>query len=128
MPPVAVTAAPHPGELPRSGSLAALTPESFRLLAIKPAQDGKAWIVRVQETAGKGGRPELVWLGDKVRLDAVEAYRIASWRLSRKGGRWQAERVSAQELARIRKSATGKEKRTRKRDRQTASSRVTARP
>ena len=50
--------------------------------------------------AGKGGRPELVWLGDTVRLDAVDAYRLASWRLCRKGGRWQAQRVSAQELAR----------------------------
>jgi alpha-mannosidase len=99
MPPVAVTAAPHPGDLPRTGSLAALTPETFRLLAIKPAQDGQGWILRVQETAGKGGRPELVWLGRKVKLDAVEAHRIASWRLRKKGGRWQAERASAQENA-----------------------------
>ena len=97
MPPVAVTAAPHAGDLPRTGSLAALTPEMFQLLAVKPAQDGMGWIVRVQETAGKGGCPELVWLGSKVELDAVEAHRIASWRLQKEGDRWQAERVSAQE-------------------------------
>jgi len=96
MPPVAVTAAPHSGELPRTGSLAALTPETFRLLAIKPAQDGKGWIVRVQETAGKDGRPVLTWLGNKVKLDVVAAHRIASWRVRQKGGRWLAERVSAQ--------------------------------
>jgi alpha-mannosidase len=96
MPPVTVTAAPHHGELPRTGSLASLAPESFRLLAIKPAQDGNGWIVRVQETAGKCGRPVLEWLGSKVKLDAVEARRIASWRLLKKCGRWQAKRVSAQ--------------------------------
>ncbi|MEI6212197.1 MAG: hypothetical protein WCR06_11300, partial [bacterium] len=96
MPPVTVTAAPHPGELPRTGSLAALTPETFRLLAIKPAQDGKGWIVRVQETSGKDGCPVLTWQGSKVKLDAVEAHRIASWRLLKKGGQWQAKPVSAQ--------------------------------
>jgi len=97
MPPVALTAAPHPGELPRTGSLAALAPDTFRLLAIKPAQDGNGWIVRVQETAGKGGLPVLTWLGSKVKLDLVEAHRIASWHMRRKGGRWVSERVSAQE-------------------------------
>jgi len=97
MPPVAVTAAPHSGELPRAGSLAALTPDSFRLLAIKPALDGKGWIVRVQETAGKDGHPVLDWLGRKLKLDTVPAHRIASWRLMNKGGRWHAERVTAQE-------------------------------
>jgi alpha-mannosidase len=97
MPPVTVTAAPHHGELPRTGSLASLAPETFRLLAIKPAQDGNGWIVRVQETAGKGGRPLLDWLGSQVKLDAVEAHRIASWRLLKKGGRWLAVPVSAQD-------------------------------
>jgi hypothetical protein len=38
----------------------------------------------------------LDWLGSNVKLDAVEARRIASWRLIKKGGRWQAKRVSAQ--------------------------------
>jgi hypothetical protein len=38
----------------------------------------------------------LEWLGGKVNLDTVQARRIASWRLRRKGGRWQAERVTAQ--------------------------------
>ncbi len=97
MPPVAVTAAPHPGELPRTGSLAALKPEAFQLLAVKPAQYGRGWIVRVLELAGKDGCPELVWLGSKVELDTVEARSIASWRLLKEGDRWHAERVTAQE-------------------------------
>jgi alpha-mannosidase len=90
MPPVVVTAATHTGDLPRAGSLAALTPETFRLLAIKPTNDGCGWIVRVQETAGKRGCPVLVWLGQKMTLDAVDAHRIVTWRLREKGGRWQA--------------------------------------
>lgn len=97
MPPITVTAAPHSGKLPRSGSLASLTPETFRLLAVKPAQDGKGWIVRVQETAGKGGTPVLKWLGSRVKLDQVLAHRIASWRLHKRGFRWFADPVSAQE-------------------------------
>jgi alpha-mannosidase len=96
MPPISVTVAPHPGDLPRTGSLASLTPKTFRLLAVKPAQDGKGWIVRVQETAGKGGCPVLDWLGNEVKLGAVLARRIVSWRLRKNGGRWLAERVSAQ--------------------------------
>ncbi len=97
MPPITVTVAPHPGALPRTGSLASLTPETFQLLALKPAQDGNGWIVRVQETAGKGGCPVLDWLGSEVKLHAVLAHKIGSWRLIKKGGRWLADRVSAQE-------------------------------
>jgi alpha-mannosidase len=96
MPPISVTVAPHPGDLPRTGSLGSISPETFRLLAIKPAQDGKGWIVRVQETAGKSGCPVLNWLGSKMKLDKVQARRIASWRLRKNGARWLAERVSAQ--------------------------------
>jgi len=97
MPPLTVTVAPHPGNLPRTGSLASLTPETFRLLAIKPSQDGHGWVLRVQETAGKNGCPVLNWLGSKVELDEVPARRIASWRLRKKGGQWIAHRVTAQE-------------------------------
>jgi alpha-mannosidase len=96
MPPVAVTAAPHPGELPRTGSLAALAPESFRLLSLKPGRDDKEWFVQVQETAGQRGRPELLWLGCRLQLDAVEPYRIAAWHLRQKGKRWLARRTPAE--------------------------------
>ncbi|MEI8243134.1 MAG: hypothetical protein WCI17_07705 [bacterium] len=67
------------------------------MLAIKPAQDGKGWIVRVQETAGRSGRPELQWLGVNVMLDAVGTRRIATWRLGKRRGRWVAVRTTAQD-------------------------------
>jgi len=93
MSPAVVTATAHTGTLPRCGSLAALAPEGFRLLALQPAQDGKGLLMRVQETAGKGGRPELTWLGRRLTLDAVGAHQIVSWRLAESGGRWSATRI-----------------------------------
>jgi len=92
MPPVAITVAPHPGDLPRTASLAELAPESFRLLALKPGRNGREWFVQVQETAGRRGCPDLRWLGCRVQLDAVEPYRIAAWRLRQRGKQWQAVR------------------------------------
>lgn len=94
MPPVVVTAPPHPGDLPRTGSLAALAPDGFRLLAIEPGPGGKGFVVRVQETAGKGGRPVLEWLGSKLKLDHVGAHRIAAWHLTQRGKRWSVARRS----------------------------------
>jgi hypothetical protein len=87
MPPVAVTAALHPGELPGTGSKAALASETFQILAVKPAQDGDGWFVRVQNIAEKAGIHELVWLGSRLELDEVEAHQIASWKLHKEDSR-----------------------------------------
>jgi alpha-mannosidase len=97
LPPVVVTAAAHPGSLPRSGSLASLETEGFSLLAVKPAADGRGWVIRLQETAGQGGRPALMWLGQKIRLDEMRAGEVATWRLTRRSGSWCSERITAQE-------------------------------
>jgi len=97
MPPTIVTASAHPGKLPRTGSLAALDSEGFTLLALKPAADGRGWILRLQETAGKARRPLFNWLGGKLVLDTVGPFQIASWRLRPRNGMWRAERVTAQE-------------------------------
>ncbi len=97
MPPLVVTASTHPGKLPRAGSLAALGVTGFTLLALKPATDGKDWVLRLQETTGKSRRPSLTWQGKTMALDRVEGHQIASWRLQLQGGKWRAKRVSAQE-------------------------------
>ena len=97
MPPAVVTTSTHSGELPRAGSLAALGSDGFKLLAIKPAGNGKGWILRLQETAGKGRCPKLTWLGKKVALDKVDRFQIASWRLQLRKGIWVADRITAQE-------------------------------
>ena len=78
------------GRLPRSGSLAALAPAALKLLALKPDEDGKAFILRVQNTADETVEPDLTWMGHRLKLSAVSARRIVCWRLSRYHGRWKA--------------------------------------
>jgi alpha-mannosidase len=97
-PPVAMLVPPHRGTLGRSGSLAALIPESIHLLALKPAEDGKGLILRVQETAGRTTQPKLRLLGANVRLSKVLPHRIATWRIVRTARGWKATRTDATEL------------------------------
>jgi alpha-mannosidase len=106
-PPVALIVPPHDGKLGRSGSLGELKPDTLRLLALKPAADGKGLILRVQETAGRATQPKLTLLGKTVRLTKVPAHRIATWRLTRgsrashgsRGKAWKAKLTDATELA-----------------------------
>jgi alpha-mannosidase len=85
-PPVSMLVPPHPGKLPRGGTLAALEPDSVRLLALKPAQDGKsALILRLQETAGRVTTPALTLLGQRVKLPKLKPHQIATLRLSPAG-------------------------------------------
>ncbi|MBN2452271.1 MAG: glycoside hydrolase family 38 [Lentisphaeria bacterium] len=98
LPPVTACVAPSPGNLPRTGSLGGVRPESLQLLALKPAEDGRGWVLRLQETAGRTATATLTWLGQVLRLGPVPARAIATWRLVQEGGVWRAVRVSAQEL------------------------------
>jgi alpha-mannosidase len=89
----------HGGRLPRAGSLAALRPAALELLALKPAADGRGWILRVQNRTGRAvPRAEWTWLGRRLALGQVAAGRIVTWRLTRRGGRWAAAHCSANEL------------------------------
>jgi alpha-mannosidase len=69
------------GKLPRTGSLASLTPASLRVLALKKAEDGKGVILRVQETSGRDCAPQFTWLGKKFKLGNVTSHAIATWRI-----------------------------------------------
>jgi alpha-mannosidase len=97
-PPLALMVAPAPGALPRRGSLAALEPTTLKLLALKMAEDGKGWILRLQETSGRDTVPQLIWLGRKLRLSLVKGHRMATWRLVFSRGRWQATSADVSEL------------------------------
>jgi alpha-mannosidase len=98
-PPLAQIVAASPGVLPRSGSLASLAPESLHLLALKPAEDGNGWILRVRETAGLLVQPQLNWLGEPLALKSVPPHTIASWRIYRgELGNWAAEATNITEL------------------------------
>jgi len=70
-----------PGRLPRVGSLLTL-PASLRLLALKPAEDRRGWILRVQSQ--RTAQAHCIWLGKKLRLGRVAANQIVTWRLEGK--------------------------------------------
>lgn len=88
MPPLALIVPPTPGRLPRTGSLAALSPESVRLLALKPAEDGDGWILRVQNVGTEEVSPTLTWLGEIRALEALASGHIATYRLTAAGNDW----------------------------------------
>ena len=88
---------PSPGNLPRNGALASISPESLDVLAIKRAENGDGLIIRVQGTA-----PEEVTATFRVPtmecvLGEVGPGAIRSWRLRQVDGKWEATPVNLAE-------------------------------
>lgn len=77
----AVAGRPKKGLLPRTGSLLALAPASLRILALRPAEDGRGFILRVQETSGRKAKGRLTWLGERIDLGGVTPSEIATWKI-----------------------------------------------
>jgi len=96
-PPAALMVPARKGELPRSASIASMDDQSVRLLALKPAADGKGFIVRAQDASGLGAQARLSWLGQEIGLGRIGPREIATWRIERGRGRWSARRVNAVE-------------------------------
>lgn len=96
-PPITLLVLPGTGDLPRTGSLAALAPDTLKLLALKPAEDDNGWIMRVQETAGVESEPQFTWQGMLLALGLVSPYAIASWRLTPSETGWVAARTDVSE-------------------------------
>ncbi|MCC7350980.1 MAG: alpha-mannosidase [Phycisphaerales bacterium] len=96
-PPVALATAAHPGRLRKNGSVLSLQPANLETLAFKRADDGKGWILRLQETAGRATEPKLVIGGKQVRLSKIGPWKIATWRLMQRGSTWKAEMVDVVE-------------------------------
>jgi alpha-mannosidase len=86
-----------PGELPRQGSLLEVRPAGLQLLALKPAEDGDGWVLRVRETSGKAVQAAVTWCGRELCLGTVAAHGIASWRLRTLAGGWSVAAVNTQE-------------------------------
>ena len=80
-PPIAQTVPASPGKLARAGSLLTL-PAALRLLALKPAEDGRGWILRAQEITGRSQTASAMWLGKKFNLGRIPGSAIAAWRLT----------------------------------------------
>jgi alpha-mannosidase len=89
-PPVTLLVPAKKGALPRVGSLMSLSPTNLKLLALKPASDGRGLILRVQETIGKASDPKLTLQGKRVPLSRVKPYTIATWRLIKNRAGWKA--------------------------------------
>jgi alpha-mannosidase len=84
-------AAASAGEWARAGSLLSLA-AGVTLLALKPAEDGCGWILRLQSTAAEALDPGLFWLGQPVALPALAPLAIAACRLEAGAdGAWRAE-------------------------------------
>ncbi|MBN1673622.1 MAG: alpha-mannosidase [Kiritimatiellae bacterium] len=98
-PPVSVMAAPARGPLGRRGSLVALEPAAARLLALKPAADGRGFALRVQLQAARAAAAELTWLGQRIRLGRLAPWAVVTFRLSRRGARWRASKATAGEVS-----------------------------
>ena len=72
-------------------------PAHVQLLALKPAEVGRGWIVRVQESAGKPATLKARWLKRSVNLGKIAPRAIQSFRLVQRDGTWVASPVSTDE-------------------------------
>ena len=89
MPVVAITMHGHPGERPPQASLMALASPEMELTALKPAEDGDGFIVRIADRHGRGGQGELNWMGTAFPIQ-VAPFEVVTLRLAQRDGRWQA--------------------------------------
>jgi alpha-mannosidase len=87
-------ALPSAGEWPAAGSWMHLEPEQAQLLALKPAEEGDGWILRVQGLPGGAVTPQLTWHGQAIAIATLQPGQIQTYRLVQSGGAWQARPVS----------------------------------
>ena len=83
----------HPGPLPASGSLFSLQPAHVELLALKPAENGEGFVVRVQETAGKNATLSGSWLNQTLQFGMMRPWSIRSFLLTRQGKTWNVKPI-----------------------------------
>ncbi|MGC9349445.1 MAG: alpha-mannosidase [Anaerolineae bacterium] len=98
LPAVPITMYSHPGARPATASLSALSSREMMLTALKPAEDGEGYIVRIADRHGRGGEGELHWL-DQTFSVSVAPFEVITLRLSQKDGQWEAHRCDMIERA-----------------------------
>jgi len=89
LPLVPITMHCHPGERPPVDSLATLSSSELELTALKVAEDGNGYIVRIADRHGRGGTGELYWLGERFPV-TIAPFEVLTLRLTQRLGRWQA--------------------------------------
>jgi alpha-mannosidase len=95
-PPVVLLVPPGKGARKRTGSLLELT--SARLLALKRAEDGKGFILRLQAAPGKAVNISANWLGKRFRLGPLNGGEIGTWRLQLSKGTWKSSKTPTASL------------------------------
>lgn len=89
-PPLVMHVNPSAGPGPKSGGMMTLEPDTIKLLAFKPAEDRKGWIMRLQSVSDQAVTPKVSWMGDDLALAPIAPHALASFRLQRKkAGGWK---------------------------------------
>jgi hypothetical protein len=81
------------------------------LLAIKRAETGKGFVLRVQGTHEKTVQGKLEWMGSSINLGSVRSGQIKSWLLEPIESTWKATVVSLSENPKVTKSEEKKSRR-----------------
>ncbi|NLE46215.1 MAG: alpha-mannosidase [Chloroflexi bacterium] len=87
MPLVSTTVHGHAGRLPAVNSLASLSTDELELTALKPADDGDGYILRVADRHGRGGSGYLTWTHESFPV-AVAPFQVATFRIRSEAGQW----------------------------------------
>lgn len=88
LPLVPVTSHAHPGRRPAADSLMRLEAPELEMTALKPAEDGQGFVVRLADRHGRGGAGRLVWQGRAFDI-ALSPFEAGTWRLWPANGEWQ---------------------------------------
>jgi alpha-mannosidase len=97
-PPLAAPVTPSGGDWERVGSLLSISPDTVRLLALKPAEDGQGWILRLHSQEDSPVNVELRWLGRLLALPSLAPLELATFRLQLgERGRWKIAKTDLME-------------------------------
>jgi len=83
-----ITTHSHAGDRPRQASLLALTSPEMEMTALKRAEDGEGYIVRVADSHGRGAQGALQWQRQSFPVN-LAPFEVATLRLAKAGDRWQ---------------------------------------
>jgi alpha-mannosidase len=88
LPVMPVTLHAHAGKLPGSLSLGSLECDQLELTALKPADDGDGYILRIADRHGLGGPGSLNWQGQEFPV-ACKPFEVVTLRIARAAGGWE---------------------------------------
>ncbi len=88
LPIVPITMHVPPGKRPPLASLLELSSPEMEPTALKPAEDGDGYIMRVADRHGRGGSGELRWISERFAI-RVAPFEVITLRLTQRAGRWQ---------------------------------------